>query len=119
MKNPDQIILEDLVVMGRVGHTPEERAHPQKIWVDVELQTDIRKAAKNDDISRTVNYLDAAAKIQQVLDARPYNLAETVAEKIADVLLKDFAVRSVKVRVKKKTVPNAAFSIIEIVRGGK
>ena len=116
MKNADKIILEDLVVMGRVGHTPEERAHLQKIWIDVELTTDTRKAAKTDDIAHAVDYVEVAERIQAVLNQRPYNLAERVADQIAAVLLREFPIRRVKLRVKKKTVPNAAFAIVQIVR---
>ncbi len=117
MKTADKIMLEDLVVMGRVGHTPEEKANPQKIWLDVSLETDIRKAAKTGDIAHAVNYVDVANKIQEVLDLGPYNLAETVAEEVAKTLLQAFPpVHCLKIRVKKKTVPNAAFAVIEINR---
>lgn len=117
MKTTDKIALQDLVVRGRVGHTPEEQANPQDIWIDLELDTDIRKAAKSDDIAHAVDYTAVAAKVQEVLDQGPYNLAEKVAERIAATLLRDFAVSRVKVRVKKKTVPNAAFAIVQIARG--
>ena len=116
MKGADKIALQDLVVRGRVGHTPEEQANPQDIWVDLELDTDIRKAAKTDDIADAVDYTAVAAKVQEVLDQGPYHLAEKVAEHIAATLLRSFPVRRVKVRVKKKTVPNAAFAIVQIAR---
>ncbi len=116
MKTSDKIILQDLEVSGRVGHTEEERAHPQKIWIDLELETDTRKAAKSDDIQDAVDYVAVAQKVQEVLDAGPYNLAERVAEHIAGALLQTFPVRHVRVRVKKKTVPNAAFAIVQISR---
>ena len=116
MKASDKIILQDLVVQGRVGHTSEERANPQDIWIDLELETDARKAAKSDDIGDAVDYARVAAKVQEVLDQGPYNLAERVADRIAAALLREFPVRRVKLRVKKKTVPNAAFAIVQIAR---
>ncbi len=116
MKSSDKIALTDLVVRGRVGHTPEEQANPQDLWIDLELDTDTRKAGKSDDIAHAVDYTAVAAKVQAVLDQGPYNLAEKVADRIASVLLQSFPVTRVKVRVKKKTVPNATFAIVQIAR---
>ena len=112
----DKILLQDLVVRGHLGHTPEERANAQDIWMDLEMDVDMRKAAKTDDIAHAVDYMAVATKVQEVLDQGPYNLAERLANRIAGALLQSFAIQRVKVRVKKKTVPNASFAIVQVTR---
>ena len=114
--SPDKIFLQDLVVRGHVGHTDEERARLQDIWVDLEMDVDMRKAAKSDDIAHTVDYAAVAAKVQEVLDQGPSNLAERLADRIAAALLQSFAIQRVKVRVKKKTIPNASFAVVQRTR---
>ena len=59
---PDSIYLQELEVRYHVGVPEEERAHPQRLLLNLELKLDISRAAKGDSLSETVNYHDVAQR---------------------------------------------------------
>ena len=97
----DQMMLTGMKFFGHHGCTPEERAVGQIIAVDVELNLELSKAGKSDDLSDTVDYVAVFDEIKIIAEGS-YALIETVAENIADKILSSFApVESVKVVVRK------------------
>ena len=60
----------------------------------------------NDDLNKTVNYADIAHLVVRHITGEPVNLIETVAESIADEILKDYQlVKKVLVKVHKPEAP--------------
>ncbi len=113
---PDQIIIQNLMVKALLGHTAQERAHLQDVWIDLEIETDLSRAAESDNLADTIDYTAIAAAVQVVFNQRSYQLAETVAQEVAAMLLAKFPIQGVTVRIKKKTIPNAAFAAVQITR---
>ena len=102
----DHIVLAGMEFEGRVGVTDEERADPQTIEMDVELELDLRPAGTSDDLGRTVDYGAVFELCRAQVEDRSYNLLEAVAEGVAaEILARYPAVDAVAVTVRKPGVP--------------
>lgn len=113
----DKILLTDLRLQGILGIEPEERQHPQEILVNVTAYADIRAAARSDDIADAVNYAAMAERIRQHVATGAPLLVERLAEEIAGIILAEFNVTKVRVRVEKPAaLPQARTVGVEIKR---
>jgi dihydroneopterin aldolase len=101
----DVIRLSGLTTHGYHGVFPEERETGQPFVVDLEVRTSIRQAAASDDLADTIDYGALAQAIADVVGGEPRNLIETVAENIAEVVLQDERIASVKVTLHKPNAP--------------
>ena len=102
----DRIVLAQMEFFGRHGVSDEERAEPQQIDVDVELEADLAPAGASDDLADTVNYSRVFDACREVVEERSFKLLEAIAEAIAVRVLADFArVEAISVRVRKPGVP--------------
>ncbi len=102
----DHITIEDLEVFANHGMFEEELNLGQKFLVTVKLFFDASGAGKSDDLNKSVNYADACANITKWMKTNRCRLIETVAERLAAKMLKDYPiVRSVEVTVKKPWAP--------------
>lgn len=112
----DWLKIHDLVVETKIGVFDWERNEAQKIWVDLEMPVDARKAAVNDDVKQTLDYGAFVTAIRNHVQHKSYKLLETMAEEIAGIATGPFGAQQVSVRVKKRTLPGIAEAVIEIVR---
>jgi dihydroneopterin aldolase len=116
----DKVIIRDLALETIVGLYPWERAVKQTLLIDVDMATDIRQAAADDDLQYTVDYSAVCAAIVILADKGQYQLIETLAENIATMVLKNFAVTWLRVAVHKVDVMTHVGRVgIEIERGEK
>ena len=100
----DSIKIKGITAFGFHGVYTEERAKGQKFIVDVKLSLDLKGIA--DDLTKTVNYADVANLVARHITGEPVNLIETLAESIADEILKDYPlVKKVQVKVHKPEAP--------------
>ena len=97
----DTIFLHDMRIETIVGIWEWERKIRQTVSIDLEMGADIRRAAASDDIEDTLNYKKVAKRVQQFVAESEFQLVETMAEKIAGVILAEFDVPWVQVRVNK------------------
>ena len=119
-KNKDKIIIKDLEAECIVGIRKKERKEKQKVFVTVEIFTNIEKAAKSSNIRDTINYSSIIKNIKKLLINKKYLLLETMAEDIAKMILRNKKVNEVKVLVKKpKAVPKGKYAAVKILRGAK
>lgn len=117
----DRILLEGMVFHGHHGTLPAERELGQPFVVDIELRLDLQPAGLSDDLTQTVNYSEVHRQAKDIVEGPPVSLIETLAERIASTVLKDFStVEAVDVKVAK---PNVRLddtvltgSAVEIVR---
>jgi dihydroneopterin aldolase len=101
----DRIDLRGLSGVGRHGVLAHERALGQRFVADVTLHLDTRDAARHDDLDRTVDYGAVSARVVAVITGEPVDLVETLAQRIADVVLAAERVRAVDVSVHKPQAP--------------
>ena len=98
----DSIFIEGLEVPCRVGCTAPERATPQSLRVDLQLEVPtLGQAGVADDLEKTVDYRLAGDLIDAV-QGRDYLLIERVAEELAAVALQHPLVAAVTISVRKR-----------------
>ena len=112
----DMLKLYDVVVETHVGVYEWERKDLQKIWLDIELPTDARGAAKADDVQHVIDYGAIVTQVRQHIAQRTYHLMETIAEETAQLILDQFPATSVQVRVKKRSLPGLDHACVEVLR---
>lgn len=91
-----------MVFSGRHGVSDAERARSQRFTVDVEVETDVARAGKSDDISDTIDYRRLRAIAKEVIGGPSAHLIEHLAQRIVEQALKVDGVSAVKVRVAKQ-----------------
>jgi dihydroneopterin aldolase len=97
----DAIFLNEMRVETIVGIWDWERKTKQFVSIDLEMGADIKKAALTDNIEDTLNYKGVSKRIRKFVEDSDFQLVETMAEKIAEIILVEFNVPWVKVRVNK------------------
>ena len=115
----DKILISAIDCVAAIGVTPEERRTKQRLSIDVELFGDTTKAAHSDSLKDAVDYARVAAAVAEVCREREYHLIETVAGRIADRVLTEFPISTVRVLVRKISPvaePRVQYVSIEIVR---
>lgn len=116
----DIIYLNDLKVDTVIGVFDWERKIKQTIRFDLEMGSDIRKAAASDSIDDTLNYKEVAKRIIAFVEESQYQLVETLAEKVAEIIINEFNVPWVRIRLNKKGAVRYANDVgIIIERGDK
>ena len=88
----DIIFIRDLRIETIIGIYEWERQITQTISIDLELGADIRKAAATDNIEDTLNYKAIAKRLIQFVGESSFLLVETLAERIADIVVTEFQV---------------------------
>ena len=98
----DIIFLSGLTTECIIGIWDWERRVKQKIVVDLEMGADIRRAAASDRIEETLDYKRVAKRLLQFVGDSQFQLVETLAERIAELVIIEFAVPWVRVRLNKQ-----------------
>lgn len=112
----DTIFLYDLKVATVVGIWEWERRIRQTVSIDLEMGADIRRAAASDHIDATLNYKGVAKQVQEFVAGSSFRLVETMAEKIAELVLAEFDVPWVQVRVNKPGAIRGARDVGVLIR---
>ncbi|MDD2775993.1 MAG: dihydroneopterin aldolase [Gallionella sp.] len=97
----DIIFLRELKVITLIGIYEREKVMPQTLQLDLDIALPNSRACLSDDINDALDYAKVAEHIQTVLSEGHFSLLETLAEHIAQIVLKDFNAPWVKVSVAK------------------
>ena len=98
----DIIFLTGITTDCIIGIWDWERQVKQKIVIDLEMATDIRKAAATDAIEDTLDYKRVSKRLLQFVGESQFQLVETLAERIAQLIVTEFDVPWVRVRLNKQ-----------------
>ena len=101
----DQITLTGLRASAFHGVFENERRDGQVFVLDVTVSLDFAAAAASDDLGLTIHYGELAEEIVGAVERDPVDLIETVAERIAQVVLAHRAAQLVTVTVHKPSAP--------------
>src|SRR3989344_561481 len=116
----DIVYLHDLKVDCVIGIFDWERRIRQTLYIDLDMAVDIKRAAASDRVEDTLDYKAVAKRVMGFVGDSQFQLVETLAEKIAALVLSEFKVSWVRVRINKKgAVRNAdAVGVIMERRAG-
>ena len=116
----DIVYLHDLKVDCVIGIFEWERRIKQTIHIDLDMAADIRRAAASDAIADTLDYKAVAKRLVDFAGDSQFQLVETLAEKIAGIVLSEFKVPWVRVRINKQGAVRSADAVgVVIERGNK
>jgi dihydroneopterin aldolase len=97
----DKIILTDLRINAVIGIWDWEKRNPQTITIDLEMLTDIKKASQSDSIKDALDYKAVSKRVKQFIQESQFNLIETLAENVAKIILEEFDVQWLKLKISK------------------
>jgi dihydroneopterin aldolase len=116
LRGESRVFVRDLMMTAKIGLHQHERLAEQRVRINLDL-TVADNPAIDDDYDNVVCYGGLVTGVRRVIGAGHVNLAETLAERIAEMCLEDRRVLSARVRVEKLDVfPEAASVGVEIER---
>jgi 7,8-dihydroneopterin aldolase/epimerase/oxygenase len=97
----DVIFLRGLEVECIIGFIEWERRVKQTVVIDLELPVDCARAAVSDEVADTLDYKQVAKRVMAFVAASEFRLVETMAERMAQLLLAEFAMPWVRISINK------------------
>jgi dihydroneopterin aldolase len=98
----DKIFLSALTTECIVGIWEWERRVKQRVVLDIEMAADIRRAAVTDRLEDTLDYKKVAKRVLAFVEASEYQLVETLTEQVAKLIVTEFNVPWVRVKLNKQ-----------------
>jgi dihydroneopterin aldolase len=111
----DIIFLHGLKIDCVIGIWDWERKIRQPVIIDLDMGFDIRRAAETDAIDDTLNYKAVTKRLQDFVGNSQFQLVETMAEQIAAILLGEFKLKWVRVRINKRGAVRGARDVGVII----
>ena len=97
----DFVYIRELEVKTIIGIYDWEREQKQVVSINLEMASDIRKSADSDSIEHALDYKAVAKRLIDFVESSQFFLVETLAEKIAEIILNEFGVSWVKLQLGK------------------
>jgi dihydroneopterin aldolase len=97
----DRIFLHGLTTECIIGFIDWERRVKQTVLLDLELPVDCRHAAQRDEVADTLDYKQVAKRVLAFVAASEFKLVETLAQRVALLVLEEFGVAWVRVTLNK------------------
>ena len=111
----DIIYLHDLKVDTIIGIWDWERRTTQTLTIHLDMGVDMRRAAASDHIADTLNYKAVAKSVITFIGDSRFHLVETLTEKVAQLLLEEFPILWIRVKVNKKGAIRGATDVGVII----
>jgi dihydroneopterin aldolase len=97
----DRIFLHGLTTECIIGFIDWERRVRQTVVLDIELPVDCRRASLTDDVADTLDYKKVAKRVLAYVAASEFKLVETLAHRVALLILEEFGAEWVRVALNK------------------
>jgi dihydroneopterin aldolase len=97
----DRIFLHGLTTECIIGFIDWERRVRQTVVLDIELPVDCRRASLSDEVADTLDYKQVAKRVLAFVAASEFKLVETLAHRVALLILEDFPVEWVRISLNK------------------
>ena len=97
----DRVFVENLTVETVIGIFDWEREIRQAVSLDLEMEFDIRNAAATDSIDDALDYKAVSKRLIRFIEQSDFQLVETLAEKCAAIVLSEFPVQRLRLKLSK------------------
>jgi 7,8-dihydroneopterin aldolase/epimerase/oxygenase len=97
----DRIFLHGLTSECIIGFIDWERRVRQTVVLDIEMPVDCRRASRSDEVADTLDYKQVAKRVLAFIAASEYKLVETLAHRVALLILEEFGVAWVRISLNK------------------
>ncbi|HHB12877.1 MAG TPA: dihydroneopterin aldolase [Chromatiales bacterium] len=115
----DTVYIRDLRVEARIGIWEWEQRIRQQVRIDLEMAADIGRAAASDRIEDALNYRAVAKRVQGFLAEHEFGLVETMAEALARLIMEEFRVPWLRLRVGKPGAVRGSREVGVVIERGE
>jgi dihydroneopterin aldolase len=116
----DTVFIDGLEIETIIGIYEWEREVKQLVRIDLQMAWDNKPAAQSEDIEKALNYKAVCDRLMDFIAGSEFLLVETMAENIADILMNEFNVPWLQLKLTKPTaIPQASGVGVMIERGNK
>ena len=115
----DIVYIRELEISTIIGIFDWEREQRQVVSLDLEMGADIRAAAASDSIEDALDYKAVAKRLIDFVENSEFFLVETMAERIADIVLSEFDVPWLRLRVGKPGAVTGSRDVGIIIERGE
>jgi len=115
----DKVFIQGLKIDTVIGIYDWEREIRQDVTLDLEMAADIKAASITDHIEQTLDYKSVAKRLIQFVKDSEFQLVETLAEKITEIVLNEFEVEWVKLTLNKGEAVSGASGVGVIIERSK
>lgn len=112
----DQIHIEQLEVLARIGVTESERATPQRLTLSISIWPNAAFDDLEDDVHMATDYAALCGAARDFVSGRTDCLVETLATGLAAELLRTFPIDKVRLEVRKFVLPDAKYAAVIVTR---
>ena len=97
----DTIFIQQLTVETIIGVYKHERKMKQPLIIDIEMQYDSRQASESDDLKYALDYHQISKDIHTFISESSFHLIETLANAIAQRILKNNLISKINLTLSK------------------
>jgi len=115
----DIVFIRGLQAATVIGVYDWERKVRQTVVLDLELATDNRLAAASDSIEDAVDYAAISARVLSFIEGSEFRLIETMAEQVAAIVLAEFSVPWLRLRLAKPGAVACATDVGVLIERGE
>ena len=114
----DIVFIEDLRIQTVIGIFDWEREITQTVSLDLQMAYDIRQAGQSDDIADTLDYKAVSKRLIQFVEASEFQLVEALAEHCANIVLSEFPVSWLRLKLSKPGAVRGSSAVGVIIERG-
>ncbi len=114
----DIVFIKQLEIETVIGIYDWERKIRQTVSLDLEMGSDNRKAAASDHIDDALNYKAVAKRLIAFVEESQFELVETLAERICEIIMQEFSVPWVKLTLHKLGAVSGSKSVGVVIERG-
>ena len=114
----DIVYIRELEIQTVIGIYDWEREIRQTVSLDLDMATDIRAAAASEDIKNTLDYKAVSKRLIGFIEEAQFLLIETMAERVAEIVLDEFPVCWLRLRLGKPGAVTGARDVGVIIERG-
>jgi len=118
MRRLDRILIEGLEVRTVIGIYDWEREIRQSVRLDMEMAWDVSRAAASDDIADTLDYKAVSKRLIAFVEASSYGLIEALAEACAHIVLDEFHVPWMRLKLSKPGAVRGSENVAVLIERG-
>jgi FolB domain-containing protein len=115
-ESDDRIHIEQLKIVARVGVSERERARSQRLALSITIWPRFQADDRGDDVTKTVDYSKLCQEAKTFVQGRADKLIETLADAIAEHLLRKFPIRKITVELRKFVLKRAEYVSVTVNR---
>jgi dihydroneopterin aldolase len=115
----DIVFIEDLRIDTIIGIYDWEREVKQTIALDIEMAADNRRPASTENIDDALNYKAVAKRLIAFTEDSQFQLVETLAERLVEIIMSEFGVPWVKLKLRKLGAVTGSRAVGVIIERGE